>query len=146
MKRLFASVAVAATFIANSFGQQTARVETKTFESEYFPFPREVFIYTPAFYEEATEDDYDVIYVFDSQWRSRFDLVHSLMHDGCQPDEENPISYIVVGIPSPEVTEFSYSRNLDLLPVPKNIETTDSTWYNSANFKKFLKNEVMPCH
>ena len=143
MKKFFMTAAIIGATLTAGFAQETARVETKSFESEYFPFPREIFIYTPDSYDEATENDYDVIYVFDSQHRSRFDLVHSLMHYGIQQDEENPLSYIVVGITSPDIPEYNHYRDLDFLPQPKHSEIEYGP-YNSANFKKFLKNEVIP--
>ena len=66
---------ITAMFSCVCFAQQVARVETKTFQSKYFSFDREVLIYTPENYDEATQSEYDVIYVFDAQSRSIFDLV-----------------------------------------------------------------------
>lgn len=60
--------------------QEIARVEYKEFDSPLFPFKRPVLIYTPEGYDEVIETDYDVIYVFDSQSRSNFDMVQSLLH------------------------------------------------------------------
>lgn len=138
-------MAIASAVIANAAAQETARVETKTFDSEYFPFEREVFIYTPANYDEATQSDYDVIYVFDSQWRSRFDLVQSLMHYGCQNEDNDGgvLSYIVVGVTSPSSPELKSDRGRDFLPDTQTFEN-ENGYYNSANFRKYLKNEVIP--
>lgn len=142
MKRLFLSMILTAACMTAAYAQETARVETKTMESRYFPFDREIFIYTPENYDEATETDFDVIYVFDSQWLSRFSLVYSLMHYGCQNEDENVLPYIVVGVPSTYIPEQN-DRGRDFLPEPEHLVRPEG-YCNSANFKKFLKDEVIP--
>lgn len=136
--------------ISGVSAQDIARVEYKEFDSKNFPFKRPYLIITPEDYDTNVNSDYDVIYVFDSQWRSRFGLVHNLMHYGCQelvtPNEEAH-QYIVVGIPSPYVAEHEYDRNRDFYSTPINIPVPE--WmpegYGCApQFKKFLKEELMP--
>jgi len=103
---------------------QDARVEYKEFDSKNFPFKRPYLIVTPEDYDTEVNSDYDVIYVFDSQWRSRFGLVHNLMHYGCQLEatpNEDAHPYIVVGVPSPYVPEHDYDRNRDFYSAPVNI-------------------------
>lgn len=123
--------------------QEIARVEYKEFDSPLFPFKRPVLIYTPEGYDTATETDYDVIYVFDSQARANFDMVQSLLHFALQ-QPYNDRAYIVVGVASPNHWEIEYHRNNDFLPVPQHWPK-DSPYCGSVDkFKKFLKEEVMP--
>ena len=136
--------------ISGVSAQEIARVEYKEFDSKNFPFKRPYLIFTPEDYDTNVNSDYDVIYVFDSQWRSRFGLVHNLMHYGCQelvtPNEEAH-QYIVVGIPSPYVPEHEYDRNRDFYSAPINIPLHEGMYegYGCApQFKKFLKEELMP--
>lgn len=124
--------------------QEVAQVSSKRIDSQYFPFEREILIYTPDNYNEYTETEYDVIYVFDSQYRSRFDLVQSLMHYGCQSDAEDKMQFIVVGIVSPNIPELSRHRNNDFLPVPRHITMTSPYFGDYDKFKDFVKEEVMP--
>ena len=127
---------------STSLAQQVANVETKTFKSRYFSFDREVLIYTPENYNEATQSEYDVIYVFDAQARSFFDLVHALLHYNVQ--EQNDQNFIVVGVVSPFMPEIEYHRNNDFLPIPEHI-TLSTPYYGKSNeFKKFIKEELMP--
>ena len=136
--------------ISGVFAQQSARVEYKEFDSKHFPFKRPYLIFTPEDYDTNVNSDYDVIYVFDSQWRSRFGLVHNLMHYGCQElvtPNEDAHQYIVVGIPSPCVPEHEYDRNRDFYSAPVNIPLPEGMpeGYGCApHFKKFLKEELMP--
>lgn len=127
-----------------SLAQPTARVIEKEFTSDMVRYARNILIYTPAQYDEMTQTDYDVIYVFDSQWRERFDLVTSLMHYFAQGGIDDPRNYIVVGIASPQ--EEDYNRNNDFLPVPQSMELpSDYIYYgNSSEFKKFISGELMP--
>lgn len=87
--------------------QELAKVEVKELDSQFFPFKRTILIYTPDRYDEHTQSEYDVIYVFDSQTRSNFDLVHGLMHYGCQVEGEDVHPFIVVGVTSPYLPEFN---------------------------------------
>lgn len=77
---------------------QLASVKELSMQSEYFGFERQVLIYTPVGYQEFDQTYYDVIYVFDSQDRSKFDLVHCLT-DLLPLDEHK--HFIIVGICSP---------------------------------------------
>ncbi|MDE7153331.1 MAG: hypothetical protein K2O00_02650 [Muribaculaceae bacterium] len=126
--------------------QETARVELKHFsskESKDFPFEREILIYTPMEYDRNTASDCDVVYVFDSQWRSHFDLVCGLLESE-QDETENELPFIVVGVISPTKYELEYHRNNDFLPVPVHEKPTSPFYGNAENFKKFLKETVMP--
>ena len=150
MIRIFTIIFIVLISISGVSAQAIARVEYKEFDSKTFPFKRPYLIFTPEDYDTNVNSDYDVIYVFDSQWRSRFGLVHNLMHYGCQelvtPNEETH-QYIVVGIPSPYVPEHEYDRNRDFYSAPVNIplpEWMPEGYGCGPQFKKFLKEELMP--
>lgn len=128
--------------ILSCIGQQVANVELKDISSKYFSFNRQFLVYTPENYNEQTESDYDVIYVFDSQARSSFDLVHSLLHYSLQ--SQNDMNFIVVGVVSPFMPEIEYHRNNDFLPIPENIKMTTNYYGSSDKFKQFLKEELIP--
>lgn len=68
--------------------QPMPTVVEKSMKSEYFKQQRQVLIYTPWGYNEYTATRYDVIYVFDSQERAKFDLVHSLHDLACPTDKD----------------------------------------------------------
>ena len=61
-------------------------VKELTMKSEYFNHERQVLIYTPNNYPNFDQTYYDVIYVFDAQDRTMFDLVHCLLNIACKPD------------------------------------------------------------
>lgn len=130
--------------------QPVAKVKDFTMKSKYFNHEREVLIYTPVGYDEFTATDYDVMYVFDSHERSKFDLVHCLP-DFMSLDETK--HFIVVGICSPNLPNIGYYRNADYLPMPihdKNAKSNrgrinnEQGYGHSADLKKFLKDELMP--
>ncbi len=121
--------------------QETMRVETKTFHNPDFPFDREIFICTPANYDDYDQSEVDVVYVFDSQWRSHFALAYGIL-DECQNPYEDKIPFIVVGITSPTTEE--YMRMNDFLPVPTNVKYESPYYGNYENFKKFIREDVMP--
>lgn len=127
--------------------QELAKVEVKELDSQFFPFKRTILIYTPDRYDEHTQSEYDVIYVFDSQTRSNFDLVHGLMHYGCQVEGEDVHPFIVVGVTSPYLPEFNYDRNRDFYSMPVNIpkpEAMPDGYGCNPKFKKFIKDELIP--
>ncbi|MCM1033618.1 MAG: alpha/beta hydrolase-fold protein [Odoribacter sp.] len=117
------------------------RVETKTFHSPDFPFDREIFICTPQYYDQFDQSEVDVVYVFDSQWRSHFALTYAILAE-CQDPYEEDVPFIVVGITSP--TTPDYHRNNDFLPVPTNVTYQSKYYGNYENFKKFIREDVMP--
>lgn len=121
--------------------QETMRVETKKFYTPDFPFDREIFICTPQDYDEKDQSEVDVVYVFDSQWLSHFALAYSILAE-CQDPYEDNIPFIVVGIPSPNTKE--YMRMNDFLPVPTNVKYESPYYGNYENFKKFIREDVMP--
>ena len=75
-------------------------VKELTMKSEYFNHERQVLIYTPDNYPNFDQTYYDVIYVFDAQDRTMFDLVHCLLNIACKPDPDGgrSQSFIIVGI------------------------------------------------
>lgn len=143
MKRLIQSVLMMLLAIGSVAAQEIARVEYKEFDSPLFPFKRPVLIYTPEVYDENPETDYDVIYVFDSQARASFDLVHSLLHFSLQAPNMDR-QYIVVGVANPNHWEIEYHRNNDFLPVPQHLQMTNPYYGSVDKFKKFMKDELMP--
>lgn len=123
--------------------QETARVEQVALHSKYYDFERPVFIFTPVGYDEFTETDYDVMYVFDAQDRSKFDLAHSLLDFTGSEDPDERRNFIVVGVCSPYIPEKNHYRNLDYLPMP--IHDTEGRYKgNSRDMKLFVKEELMP--
>ena len=67
---------------------QIESVKELTMKSEYFNHERQVLIYTPGEYQQFDQTYYDVIYVFDAQDRTMFDLVHCLLNIACKPDPD----------------------------------------------------------
>ena len=129
---------------------QLESVKELTMKSEYFNHERQVLIYTPAGYQQYDQTYYDVIYVFDAQDRTMFDLVHCLLNIACKPDPDGgrSTSFIIVGICSPNLFDINYFRNNDYLPMPlhgnKGLFKEGYNYGNSPNLKKFVKNELMP--
>ena len=129
---------------------QIESVKELTMKSEYFNHERQVLIYTPAGYLQYDQTYYDVIYVFDAQDRTMFDLVHCLLNIACKPDPDGGrgTNFIIVGICSPNLFDINYSRNNDYLPMPlhgnKGLFKEGYNYGNSPNLKKFVKNELMP--
>jgi hypothetical protein len=64
---------------------QLESVRELSLKSEYFNHERQVLIYTPGGYQQFDQTYYDVIYVFDAQDRTMFDLVHCLLNIACKP-------------------------------------------------------------
>ena len=64
---------------------QLESVKELTMKSEYFNHERQVLIYTPGGYQQYDQTYYDVIYVFDAQERTMFDLIHCLLNIACKP-------------------------------------------------------------
>lgn len=129
---------------------QLESVKELSMKSEYFNHNRQVLIYTPAGYQQYDQTYYDVIYVFDAQDRTMFDLVHCLLNIACKPDPDGGrgTSFIIVGICSPTLWDINYSRNNDYLPMPqhgnKGLFQEGYNYGNSPDLKKFVKNELMP--
>lgn len=122
------------------FGQ---KIETKKINSTVLGQERNVWIYTPWQYEEYPDKKLEVIYVFDSQAREYFDLVHSVT----QFLGGQEFAFIVVGIESPFIEEKNQSRNTDFLPKATDKETIEKYGEYSGGADKFLsfvKTEVVP--
>ena len=125
-------------------------VKELTMKSEYFNHERQVLIYTPDSYSKYDQTYYDVIYVFDAQDRTMFDLVHCLLNMVCKPDPDGGknTNFIIVGICSPTLWDINYFRNHDYLPMPLHGNTglfKEGYYYGkSPDLKKFVKNELMP--
>ncbi len=66
--------------VALTASAQLESVKELTMKSEYFNHERHVLIYTPGSYQQFDQTYYDVIYVFDAQDRTMFDLVHCLLN------------------------------------------------------------------
>lgn len=120
--------------------QEIANVQETTIKSKILNQKRPILIYTPQDYNDNTLNSYDVIYVFDSQNREEFDLVHSAI--GFLNFSKK---FIIVGICSPYYQETDYSRPNDYLPKPVNVSFYQLTKNpNSDNFSKYLTDEVFP--
>ena len=133
--------------------QNVAKVTEISMKSKYFNHEREILIYTPVGYNEYTANEYDVMYVFDSHERAKFDLVHCMLDFNRSQDPDENKDFIIVGICSPNLPDIDYSRNTDYLPMPihsKDVATNrglfnDEAGYGrSGDLKKFLKQELMP--
>lgn len=120
----------------------TASDTTLMMKSKYFNFGRKVFIRIPAGYQFYDAQNFDVIYVFDTQDKPYFDMVNGL------PPFTNmnyASRFIVVGICSP--ASFKYSRQNDFLPVPKTVAR--DKFYGGRNghadsLCMFIQKELMP--
>jgi hypothetical protein len=120
--------------------QEIANIQETTIKSKILNQKRPILIYTPQDYNDNTLTSYDVIYVFDSQNREEFDLVHSAI--GFLNFSKK---FIIVGICSPYYQETDYSRPNDYLPKPVNVSFYQLTKNpNSDNFSKYLIDEVFP--
>ena len=131
--------------------QPIAKVKDLSMKSKYFNHERQVFIYTPFGYDEYDATEYDVMYVFDSQERSKFDFVHCALDLACPTGQDETKSFIIVGICSPNLPDIDYHRNTDYLPMPinesakgKGLFTYKPGYGRSGDLKKFMKNELMP--
>ncbi len=125
-----------------SYGQEIANINQIEIESKILNQKRPVLISTPSSYNENKLVDFDVIYVFDSQHRESFDLVHSSINF-----MTNKRQFIVVGITSPEYVKQEYYRNNDMLPVPEKVSIDEYQVRknpNSKNFLRFVNEEVIP--
>jgi len=134
-----------------AMAQPVARVTDLSMKSQYFNHERQVLIYTPEFYDETDATDYDVMYVFDSHERSKFDFVHCALDLACTDDSDESKRFIIVGICSPSLRDIDYHRNTDYLPMPihesakgKGLFKFQQGYGRSGDLKKFLKNELMP--
>lgn len=151
MKR-YTLIVLLLSMIIGSIGvsaQQIGRMERIDMPSKYFQHKRPILIYTPQYFDEETMTDYDVIYVFDAQIRSTFDLVTALTHYELQTFDENIRPYIIVGICSPHIPEIGYARNSDYTPMPtveigRGLFREDRYFGHSSDLKKFLRDELMP--
>ncbi|MCR1026732.1 alpha/beta hydrolase-fold protein [Cellulophaga baltica] len=124
------------------FGQDYGKTETIKLNSKELNQQREIFVYTPSYYEENIFQYYNVIYVFDAQTKEFFDLTRSLL-PFVSKEIDNP--YIVVGLTSTYDEKLNYGRNDDLLPKPINVK--DNNFFgkgNSENYLKYLLKEVIP--
>jgi predicted alpha/beta superfamily hydrolase len=127
------------------FGQNIARVENITIYSKALKQEREILVYTPIEYDIRTHELFNIIYVFDSQDREKFDYVSSIITflTDRNPDQ----AFIVVGITSPYNEELDYSRNNDFLPVLKTENSTERYkpyFGNVSNFLNYVSSEVVP--
>ena len=149
-KKTIITALVALVTMAGQAQVPLESVKEVTMKSEYFNHDRQVLIYTPVNYPQFDQTYYDVIYVFDAQDRTMFDLVHCLLNIACKPDPDGGRStnFIIVGICSPNLWDINYFRNHDYLPMPlhgNNGLFKEGYYYGkSPDLKKFVKNELMP--
>ncbi len=117
----------------NVYGQDYGKTELIKIQSKELAQDREIFIYTPDLYNEYTYESYDVIYVFDAQNKSFYDLVRSTLTYVNENDIIN--SHIVVGITATFIDEpdNQYYRNDDFLPKS-----------NRKKFFNYIQNEIIP--
>jgi len=110
-------------------------IETIKIDSKVFGVDREIMIYTPRLYDKSPDKKYEVVYVFDSQARQYFDIVHSDL-----TFLNNAVPMIVVGVASPE-------RDEDFLPPYKHEETARmmrGKQGKASRFLDYLNTEVFP--
>ena len=102
-KKIIITVLLAVVSLSGS--AQLESVKELSMKSEYFNHERQVLIYTPGGYQQYDHTFYDVIYVFDAQDRTMFDLVHCLLNITCKPDPDGgrTMNFIIVGICSPNL-------------------------------------------
>lgn len=106
MKQIILLLVLSITKIC--FGQT---IDTLSIQSKVFDEKRKLYVYLPERYSTQTEKKYEVVYVFDSQARKYFDLVHSTIQF-----VNNGVPVIVVGIVSNFSEEKKQNRNSDFLP------------------------------
>ncbi len=117
------------TVQAQDYGKtKSIKIQSKELGQE-----REIFVYTPEFYKEYLYEEYDVIYVFDAQNKSFYDLTRSCLGYINENDSRNP--HIVVGITATFIDEpeNQYFRNDDFLPKS-----------NRKVFFNYVQNEIIP--
>ena len=102
-KKIIITVLLAVVSLSGS--AQLESVKELSMKSEYFNHERQVLIYTPGGYQQYDQTFYDVIYMFDAQDRTMFDLVHCLLNITCKPDPDGgrTMNFIIVGICSPNL-------------------------------------------
>ena len=116
----------------------TGHIDTLMLESDYFDFPRKVFVYLNPLYPYFDATDFDVVYTTDAQTMEQFFMASAM------PSFMNQSKwFIVVGICSPQI--MSYSRQDDFLP---NDSATIRSFYghggHSEDLMNFVKHELMP--
>jgi predicted alpha/beta superfamily hydrolase len=141
MKNLSLIIMLLTSIFAN--GQS---IEKITIYSEILNQDRNLLVYKPSDFYYYPNKKFEVIYVFDSQNREMFDLVHSSLNF-ISPEHH----FIVVGIQSPfiEIADNFYARNDDMLPKAKDEKTrqkyfSDGLNGNAENFRKHIEGEVFP--
>ncbi len=119
------------------------KITEHTIHSDVLDMDRELLVYTPWQLEEFDDAKVNVIYVFDAQARSFFDLVHATV-DLYGP---GPMPFLVVGVKSPYIADRQWNRNTEMLPAPDNPEWIER--YNGYAGKAdslllFLERELLP--
>lgn len=112
------------------------RIDSAFLTSKAYNSDRKIYIYTPKEYDTRPDAKFEVIYVFDSQLRRYFDVVHSTL--GFINNDQFPM--IVVGI-------VSDNRNKEFLPKNEHPETLKKYKDNQGgadNFLSFIKDELVP--
>ena len=93
-------ITILLALVAMAGQAQLESVKELSMKSEYFNHERQVLIYTPGGYQQYNQTYYDVIYVFDAQDRTMFDLVHCLLNIACKsdPDGGRSTNFIIVSM------------------------------------------------
>ena len=122
---------------------QTQKITEHTVHSDLLDMDRELLVYTPWQLEEYDDAKLNVIYVFDAQSRSLFDLVHATV----ELYAPGPMPFMVVGIKSPYIEDRQWSRNTEMLPPADNPEWLER--YNgyagkSDSLLLFVEQELLP--
>ena len=119
------------------------KIEEHTLHSDLLGMDRELLVYTPWQLEEYDDAKLNVIYVFDAQARSLFDLVHATV-DLYGPA---PMPFMVVGVKSPYIEERQWNRNTEMLPAPDDpawVERYGGYAGKADSLLLFMKQELMP--
>ncbi len=117
-------------------GSFCQKIDTMSINSQVLNEQRKLIVYTPAKYDFAENQKFEVIYVFDAQAREIFDMVTATMAF----KNNNICPMIVVGI-------ISNDRNQDFLPIYDYKETSDQYnghLGNADKFLSFISDELMP--
>ncbi|MBO6793052.1 MAG: hypothetical protein JJ895_04020 [Balneolaceae bacterium] len=117
-------------------------IETVKIHSKELNQDREIYIYTPYYYNEYSLKHYEVMFVFDAHRTELFNLAHSISYFLDKEDVNS--EFIVVGIPANLKLE-DYGRNDDFLPKP--VYDKQGFFYGKANqkaFMNYMSNEVIP--
>ena len=119
------------------------KITKDTLHSDLLDMDRELIIYTPWQLDEFDDARLPVIYVFDAEARSLFDLVHATV----DLYGAGPMPFMVVGVKSPFIKDRHWNRNTEMLPAPDNpewIERYGGYAGKADSMLLFLEQELLP--